>query len=153
MFDRQFNRQNADAHDNNGLSPIPSGDYAVRIVKSEYAVSKTSGKEMIVLELEIQGGKHAGRRLWYRIVDDEYADSKVMSIMTSCGQGEPQRIWPGLFDGLLGHVHTKVWLYNGKEQADVSYWIRPRDNAAPHPPVDPAMGPATAPTNPDDIPF
>ena len=150
MFDRPINRQQAEQY--NSDRPIPSGDYPVHIVVSEHAISKNSGKEMIKLELRITAGPFAGRKLFQYITNDEYADAKAISICESCGVAEPTRIWPGLFQGLRGVVHTKVRLYNGEQQAIVSYWKKPEKDQ-PHSPVDPAMGPANAPTNPDDIPF
>lgn len=150
MFDRPINHQHAEQY--NSDRPIPSGDYPVHIVVSEYSISKNSGKEMIKLELEITAGPFARRKLFQYITDDEYADAKAISICESCGVAEPTRIWPGLFQGLRGVVHTKVELYNGEQQAKVSYWKKPEKDQS-HPPVDPAMGPDTAAPNADDIPF
>jgi len=150
-FNRTYNSNNVDQ--SHSFTAIPAGEYNVRVAVSEDRVSKTSGKDMIALELEIIDGPFSGRKLFYYIVDDQYADQKIFDICQSCRKEIPATITSAVFRGLTGRVKTKQSFYNGEPKAEINYWIRPKGNAAPHPPVDPAMGPANAPTNPDDILF
>lgn len=142
-FSRTYNPANVSA--GNEYKPIPAGEYPVRITAAEDAVSKTSGSDMIKLELLILDGEFKGRKLWQYIVDDRYADQKVFDIMTSCGKQIPQQITSSVFLNLCGRVKTKSRVYQGEERAEVNYWIRPK-------PGTPAVADTTH-TAPDDIPF
>jgi len=147
MFNRTYNAANVNADKEGGdFKPIPPGEYRVQIVKAEDAVSQSSGKDMIRLEIEIIDlGEFAGRKLWQYIVDDQYADQKVYDILTACGKPIPQQITSGIFVNLTGRVKTKNRIYNGKESAEINYWLRPKPGETPAQPVN---------TNPaDDIPF
>ena len=150
-FNRTYNAGNVDQ--SHSYAAIPAGEYNVRIVVSEDRVSKSSGKDMIALELEIIDGPFSGRKLFQYIVDDQYADQKIYDICQSCRKEIPQTITSAVFRGLTGRVKTKQSFYNGEPKAEINYWIRPKGDAAPHPPVDPAMGPDAAAPQADDIPF
>ena len=151
-FNRTYNAANVDTDRAATATVIPSGEYDVIINSAEDGISKTSGKDMIKLELNILTPPYDKRKLWYYIVDDQYADQKFYDIFSSAGKKVPPRMHAGVFKGLRCRVKTKNKLYNGETQAEVNYWIK-FNGAAPAPAgVDPAMGPATT-TNADDIPF
>lgn len=149
-FNRTYNAANVDP--NRGATAIiPPGEYDVIINSAEDEISKTSGKDMIKLELNIITPPYDKRKLWYYIVDDQYADQKFYDIFSSAGKNVPPKMHTGVFRGLRCRVKTKNRLYNGETQAEVNYWIKFNGDAAPAPAgVDPAMGPST---NADDIPF
>lgn len=48
------------------FTPVPPGSYTAMIVASE-SKATSAGGEMIVLELDIQEGEHAGRKLFERL--------------------------------------------------------------------------------------
>lgn len=151
-FNRPINMNNVQ-NTQNEFSVIPPGEYDVLIVKSEEGISKSSGKDMIKLELDILTPPYDKRKLWYYIIDDQYADSKVVNIFASAGKPTPANIHSGIFQGLRCCVKTKNREFNGNMQAEVDRWVA---QAAP------ASSPAPAPaskysadnrSNPDDIPF
>lgn len=151
-FNRTYNAANVDTNRGATASIIPPGEYRVQIVSAEEAISKTTGKDMIKLELNILDAPYDKRKIWYYICDDQYADQKIYDIFTSAGKAVPPQIHAGVFRGLVCKIKTKNRLYNGESQAEVNYWIKSKtDNATPPTSgvVDPAMGPNSA----DDIPF
>ena len=140
-FSHTYNAQNVDADKGGDLKPIPAGEYPVRIVKAEDAVSQKTGKDMIRLELEIMIEPFRGRKLFQYIVDDQYADQKIYDILTSCRKDIPAQVTSGTFFGLVGKVKTKTTVYNGEPRAEINYWLRPKAaSAAPT-------------TSTDEIPF
>lgn len=149
-FQRTYNANNVDQ--SHSYTAIPAGEYAVRIAVSEDRVSKTSGKDMIALELEITDGPFSGRKLFYYIVDDQYADQRIFDVFQSCRKEIPATITSAVFRGLMGMVKTKQSFYNGEPKAEINYWIRAK-GGTPHPPVDPTMGPDASAPKADDIPF
>lgn len=50
-----------------GFQPVPTGPYNVQVVKST-AVTSSTGKPMIKVQLQIMGGPHDGRRLFDQFV-------------------------------------------------------------------------------------
>ena len=50
-----------------GFQPVPTGPYNVQVVKSS-AVTSTTGKPMIKVQLQIMGGPHDARRLFDQFV-------------------------------------------------------------------------------------
>lgn len=129
-FSHTYNSQNVDGDKGGKLKPILAGEYPVRIVKSEDAVSQKTGKDMIRLELEIMQEPYRGRKLFQYIVDDQYADQKIHDILTSCRKDIPATVTSGTFFGLVGKVKTKATVYNGEQRAEVHYWIRPKAGEA-----------------------
>lgn len=59
-----FNTADAPAPDND-YSPIPAGEYPMRVVGSEMKQTATGG-QMLVLEMDITDGPSAGRKHWER---------------------------------------------------------------------------------------
>lgn len=60
-----FNTADAPEPDNN-FSPIPAGEYTMRVINSEMKDTKTGGS-MLVLEMDIIDGPQAGRKHWERL--------------------------------------------------------------------------------------
>lgn len=148
-FNRPINMNNVQ-NTKNEFSVIPPGEYDVLIAKAEEGISKSSGKDMIKLELNIITPPYDKRKLWYYIIDDQYADSKVVNIFASAGKPTPEKIHYGIFPGLRCRVKTKNRESNGNMQAEVDRWLSQSPSAAPAP-VSPA--PVSGNIVPDDIPF
>lgn len=78
MSDWSFKRE--ETH----FEPIPEGRYRVRIKNAEKAVSKTSGRDMLVLQLEVSGQTKV---LWHYIVfmpdKPEITNGKLTQIFDS----------------------------------------------------------------------
>jgi hypothetical protein len=135
-FQRQFNPANVQQH-NNISSVLPAGEYRVLIANSTEGISKSSGKEMITLELNILDAPYDKRKLWFYISDDNYADDKTYQIFRSAGKNPPATIHAGIFKGLVCKIKTKLREYNGEQRAEVAYWIA---QTSPAPASDPATG-------------
>ena len=45
------------------FTPVPEGEYVVKVVESNGDKATQKGKTMFKVTLEIQGGQHAGRKL------------------------------------------------------------------------------------------
>jgi hypothetical protein len=155
-FNRTYNAGNVDTQRGAVATVIPPGEYDVLIAECTEGISKGSGKNMLKLELNILTPPYDKRKMWYYIVDDQYADQKTYDIFASAGKQPPRSIHAGIFKGLRCKVKTRNREYNGETQAEVNYWIKqnaPSPSTAPAPAgVDPAYGPGSK-TNPDEIPF
>jgi len=109
-----------------GFKQVPEGDYDVIIEKSEEGISKSSGKDLIKLELVILNGEYKGCKLFYYILDDQYADQRIFDVLTSCRRAIPTQVTSATFRGsLCGRVRVKVDTYNGEKMSSVKYWLRP----------------------------
>ena len=150
-FNRPINMNNVQ-NTQNEFSVIPPGEYDVLIAKAEEGISKSSGKDMIKLELNILTPPYDKRKMWYYIIDDQYADIKVVNIFASAGKPTPANIHSGIFQGLRCRVKTKNREFNGNMQAEVDRWLSQDPSAAVRT-VDPAFNPANSSVNPDGIPF
>lgn len=148
-FNRQLNLNNVDQNRGAAGQIIPPGEYRVRIAAATETISKGSGKDMIKLELDILDAPYDKRKLWYYITDDQYADQKVFDIFSSAGKNLPASIHPQIFPGLVCTVKTRNRDYNGEQQAEVHYWIKPAGNTN----VAPAAAAADEPAKEDRIPF
>lgn len=93
------NDYNPDGH----FTPIPPGDYRVRIEQAEETVSK-AGNEMIKLTLAVSGKKNT---LWYYLVFPSPSDSNFAQrkMWTNQALGE---IWES-FDLKVGDFNVLNW--------------------------------------------
>ena len=66
------------------FSPIPDGEYLVRLVDIETDATR-SGDEMWKLRLQVEGGEHDGRLLFDNLVFSAKAMSRVKLICASFG--------------------------------------------------------------------
>lgn len=146
-FNRTYDAGNVDTNRGAASQIIPPGEYEVKIVAANDAISKSSGKDMIKLELDILTPPYDKRKLWYYITDDQYADQKCYDIFSSAGKKIPKNINSNIFVGLVCKVKTKNRLYNGETQAEINYWVKSAGG------VSPEMGPASTEDIADDIPF
>ena len=152
-FGHTYNQQNVDT--NRGKIFIPAGDYDVTIVNVTDEVSRSSGRDQIKLEIQVISGPCKGGKLFYYIVDDQYADQKIWEVLTACRRQIPQQVTSNTFrGGLTGRLRVKNELYNGEQRASVNYWLRPRngDPAAPASVEKTGSAPNTE-TVSEDIPF
>ena len=152
-FNRTYNASNVDTNRGATATVIPPGEYEVTIVSASDAISKASGKDMIKLELDITTKPYEKRKLWYYIIDDQYADQKIYEIFASAGKNPPASLHSGIFRGLHCKVKTKNRLYNGETQAEVNYWIKRTPDQVQTAPVSQGVDPAMGPAEPDEIPF
>lgn len=152
-FNRAVNQANIDMERKGTYSVIPVGEYRVQIVQSTDAISQSSGKDMIKLELEILDGQFKGRKIWQNIVDNQYADQTVYEIYRSCGLQIPKSINSAMFRNLVGKIKTKIREYNGSQNAEVNYWVKPKSGEVPASAPAPVQSAAPANEDPDDIPF
>ena len=109
---------------NGGFKPIEPGQYRVRIEKAEETTSKTSGKQMIKLQLKISG--QAGS-VWHYVVLDP--DNKERTNKNLGDIFDSFAIMKGDFnlshwEGKVGAAEIKQELYNDKMQAKVSFFIK-----------------------------
>ena len=146
-FSRKYNESNVT---DRGPRVLPTGRYRVRVAEVQDKISRTSGKDMIELTLEVADGQYRGSRLWVYIVDDQYADQRIHDIFESCGQKVPEVVTSASFRGLTGEVQTRLREYNGETKAEVNYWVRPRPGAGAAAPQSQGAG---SPAAADDIPF
>lgn len=149
-FGHTYNQQNVDT--NRGKIFIPAGDYDVQIVNVTDEVSRSSGRDQIKLEIQVISGPCKGGKLFYYIVDDQYADQKIWEVLTACRRQIPPQVTSNAFrGGLTGRLRVKNEMYNGEQRSSVNYWLRPKPGESA-----PAPGNQTAPAaepNPDDVPF
>ena len=113
----KFERQNDD------FEVIPVGTHRVRIEGAEKAISKSSGNDMIILELAVSGySSHIWDYIVFLAENPEITNKKLTRIFDSFG------IEDGNFNtanwiGKVGACVTKIEEYDGKEKAKVNYYI------------------------------
>src|ERR1044072_129212 len=69
-------------------TPIPVGVYKMVVSNAVKKKSKSSGNDMLELELEVPKGEHKGRKVWEYIVLDENSDWKVAQLIDALGMKE-----------------------------------------------------------------
>lgn len=67
------------------FTPIPADDYAAKVLEAKATTSKSSGSEMIAVTWVIEGGAHAGRRLWSYLSLSEKAVNITIKNLTTLG--------------------------------------------------------------------
>jgi hypothetical protein len=65
--------------------PIPVGVYKMVVASALVKKAKSSGNEMIELELEVPAGEHKGRKVWEYIVLDESSEWKLRQLIDALG--------------------------------------------------------------------
>ncbi len=50
------------------FTPVPADNYEVKVLEAKATKTKAASKDMIVVTFVIEGGAHAGRRLWANLV-------------------------------------------------------------------------------------
>ena len=154
-FGHTYNQQNVDT--NKGKIFIPAGDYDVQIVNVTDEVSRSSGRDQIKLEIQVISGPCKGGKLFYYIVDDQYADQKIWEVLTACRRQIPPQVTSNTFrGGLTGRLRVKNETYQGEQKSVVNYWLRPKPGESAPAPVNQTAPNTDKPAHEiteDDIPF
>lgn len=112
----QFKREEGE------FTPIPEGDYRIRVNSAEKAVSKTSGNDMLVLKFDVSGMK---QNLWHYIaflVDRPEITNRMLTQFFDSFRD----ISEGDFNmnnwiGKVGACHVK---HDERGRAKLSYFIK-----------------------------
>lgn len=142
---------------------LPAGEYSVTINSAEERQSK-AGNEMMEIAVQVSAGQHAGRKLWYYIVYDDYALNKFGSLLSSLGMdfSAEMQIRPSDLIGKSGTVKVRHRLDDkGAERAEIHYWTcpdrrleqpQPRRQMQPQDEEPPAPTADAEPADEDDAP-
>jgi hypothetical protein len=111
------------AYEPKTFETIPVGRHRVRIEEITEKVSKTSGKDMVEIKLQVSG---YSSRLFIYIVENEYANQNIGQILESTDMMDTIRQegfhWSKL-KGQIGGVQVKHENYEGEPRAKVAYWL------------------------------
>lgn len=130
-------------------SSLPTGEYRVKIIQSENAISRNSGLDMIKLTMQVE---NSNTLLTQYIVDNEYADETIIKIFRSCNTQLPNVVNSDAFRGLIGRVKTRNVIYKGDERPEIHYWVKSSEGSEPALPP-PATQQETTTNSADTIPF
>lgn len=133
------------------FEPIPIGKYRVQITDARLETSKSSGKDMIALEVTIVDSDHAGRKMFDYLVAGDWFDTKAGQILESVGiplSGDLD-VTPELLYQQVGSVKVKHEPYNGETRSKIAYWVAqvPAMARKLHPAVDALAGISNDPVN------
>lgn len=129
------------------FTPLPAGSYEVKALDATAGKTKAGTKDMIKVTWVVEGGPHAGRRLWSNLVVSPESP-KAMAILirqlTSLGvkplleAGASFEQIAGALKDTLATVKVSVGEWNGKPKNDVDSiagrqggFAGPSDDAAP----------------------
>ena len=109
------------------FTPLPAGSYEVKVLESSATKTK-NGKDMFKVTFVVEGGPHAGRRLWSNLVispESPKAMAIVMRQLSSLGvrplmeaNASNEQIAAGMKDA-LATVKVSVGEYQGKPKNEV----------------------------------
>ena len=154
-----------------GYEPLPSGTYDVQIVKSNHKVAQ-SGKSMFEVEMQVQSGPHANRRVWNRfVVSPEnpkalgyfFSNMRALGLTSDFFSGGPSddQVAAAL-ENKTCRVEIGQSEYNGSVRNEVKKVLPPEGGAVPAAPVvnadvpvvdsTPVATPTSAPSTPS-VPF
>jgi hypothetical protein len=110
---------------------VPAGDYTVRILEAVETLSKSSGAEMIKLNLEVEGH---GCRLFEYLIAGEATAWKIDAFRRALGETvEAQtesEITPQALIGKVVRARLRTEEFNGKTSNKVDAWLEPASSAA-----------------------
>lgn len=117
------------------LTPVPPGEYVVRVTDSVAKEAKSSGNLMAEFTLEILGPTHAGRRLWDRFVmTNDVALRRLKTFAKAAGHKNPNYIRDTEeFHGLRVLVKVKVEEKEGYEPKNVISSYKPVNGTSKEP--------------------
>jgi len=101
---------------------IPEAKYPVRVVSADVRPSKSSGMDTWCLDLEIEGPKYAGRKLWLYISMKPEAVGVRKGAMTALGLDTSQMVNYDLIDDVIDRkALAEVYHdeYQGEKRAKV----------------------------------
>lgn len=123
------------------FTPIPAGSYEVSILEAKAVKTKKGDKDMFKVTFVVEGGPHAGRRLWSNLVispDSPKAMAILIRQLTALGVrhlmdagASLEQVAAGL-KGALATVKVSVGEYGGKPKNEVDS-IAGRTGGAPQP--------------------
>ena len=110
------------------FTPLPAGSYEVKVLEASAVKTKASNKDMFKVTFVVEGGPHAGRRLWSNLVispESPKAMAIVMRQLSSLGvrplmeaSASNEQIAAGMKDA-LATVKVSVGEYQGKPKNEV----------------------------------
>lgn len=122
----QYIKQAEEAGETLGeFTPLPEGNYDAKVLEAKAQPSKSSGAEMIAVTWVVEGGPHAGRRLWSYLSLSEKAVNITIKNLTTLGARTLMESGASLEQVAASLVNVKATLkvtvgeYNGKPKNDV----------------------------------
>lgn len=110
------------------FTPIPADNYEVKALEAKATKTKSSGKDMIVVTWVVEGGAHAGRRVWSNLVvspESEQSMGILVRQLTTLGVrpllesgASFEQIAAGI-KGAKANIKVIVGEYNGKPKNEV----------------------------------
>lgn len=108
-----------DSVEDNDFSPIPPGEYVVRLLSLENK-STQKGDKMLVWQMEVATGDHAKRQLFLRTVFTQKALFKLKQAVVAFGLWEsgPLKLDPAKAVGALAtaKVKRRNYVHNGEQK-------------------------------------
>jgi hypothetical protein len=128
---------------------VPAGEYTVRILEAVETLSKSSGAEMIKLNLEVEGH---GCRLFEYLIAGEATAWKIDAFRRALGETvEAQtesEITPQALIGKVVRARLRTEEFNGKTSNKVDAWLEPANATTTANPAASAQ-----PEENEDVPF
>jgi hypothetical protein len=127
---------------------VEPGDYDVTVIEAVETISKSSGADMIKLNLEVDGH---GCRLFDYLIASESTAWKIDAFRRSIGdnvvEGEEVELSASTLIGRRGRARLKTEEFNGKTNNKVDLWLEPSTKA------EPAKAAPAQPEEDDNEPF
>lgn len=129
------NLQNYEEYED--LSPVPPGEYLVRVSDSVVKEAKSSGNIMAEFTMDILGPAYAGRKLWDRFVlNNDVALRRMKTFAKAAGHRNPNFVKDTEeFHGLKVLVRVKIEEQDGYEAKNVIAAYKPANGYGTEKPV------------------
>lgn len=107
------------------FTPLPEDNYDAKVLEAKATTSKSSGSDMIAVTWVVEGGPHAGRRLWSYLSLSEKAVNITIKNLTTLGARTLMESGATLEQVAAGIVGAPVTLkvvvgeYNNKPKNEV----------------------------------
>lgn len=110
------------------FTPVPADKYEVKVLEAKATKTKSTGKDMIVVTFVIEGGAHAGRRLWSNLVVSPESEQSMgilvrqLSTLGALPLLESGASFEQIAAGLKGgraNVNVIVGEYQGKPKNEI----------------------------------
>jgi hypothetical protein len=122
------------------FSPVPPGEYLVKVVDSAVREAKTSSNRLAEFVFEIQGPEYRNRRIWDRyVLGNDVAMSRLKTLAKCIGHRNPNfiRDTEELHGGMC-RVRVKIEEQSGYDPKNVITSFKPA-NPQPPPSVPPEV--------------